>query len=79
MTFKRYPRISVISIEAIVVDEIAVTNDDALGVSIGEISFVVSQALGHTDLTTTARVYLHQIKGAETKVAAAFDAMIAVN
>lgn len=40
---------------------------------------VVSQALGHTDLTTTARVYLHQIKGAETKVAAAFDAMMAVN
>jgi integrase len=36
---------------------------------------VVSRALGHTDLTTTARVYMHQIKGAEEKVAAAFDSL----
>ena len=37
---------------------------------------VVSRALGHTDLTTTARIYMHQIKGSERKVAAAFDEML---
>ena len=37
---------------------------------------VVSQMLGHKDLTTTARVYIHQIKGSERKGAAAFDDML---
>lgn len=36
---------------------------------------VVSHALGHSDISTTARHYVHLIKGAERKVAAAFDEM----
>ena len=36
---------------------------------------VVSHALGHSDISTTARHYAHMIKGAERKVAAAFDEM----